>query len=124
GYQDWLLDREWLDRLSSKAEFSSDILAAPNSSNSREAGLRIAASQMFDHLMRFNAASESGASDQPEKFARLVNALSRLTREALAFQKYRDALAKAIVDLKQRDPNRDLAANELLLLVNKMDQTF
>ena len=24
----------------------------------------------------------------------------------------------------ERDPNRDLAANELLLLVNKMDQTF
>src|SRR5881394_1200659 len=33
GYQDWLLEREWLDRLSSKAEFSTDILAAPHSSN-------------------------------------------------------------------------------------------
>src|ERR1051325_5867365 len=94
GYQDWLLEREWLDRLSSKAEFSTDILAAPHSSDLHEAGLRLAASQMFDQLMRFNAASETGASDQPEKFARLVNALSRLTREALAFQKYRDALAK------------------------------
>jgi len=124
GYQDWLLEREWLDRLSSKSEFSADILAAPNSANLHEAGLRIAASQMFDQLMRFNAASQTGASDQPEKFARLVNSLSRLTREALAFQKYRDALAQAIVELKQRDLNRDLAANELLMLVNKMDQTF
>src|SRR5262249_36062266 len=83
-YQDWLLEREWLDRLSSKAEFSTDILAAPHSSDLHEAGLRIAASQMFDQLMRFNVASETGASDQPEKFARLVNALSRLTRQALA----------------------------------------
>jgi len=82
GYQDWLLEREWLDRLSSKSEFSADILAAPNSANLHEAGLRIAASQMFDQLMRFNAASQTGASDQPEKFARLVNSLSRLTREA------------------------------------------
>src|SRR6185369_10177820 len=90
GYQDWLREREWLDRLSSKAEFSTDILAAPHSSDLHEAGLRIAASQMFDQLMRFNAAAASGASDQPEKFSRLVNALSRLTREALQFQKYRD----------------------------------
>jgi hypothetical protein len=124
GYQDWLLEREWLERLSSKAEFSTDILAAPHSSDLHEAGLRIAASQMFDQLMRFNAAAETGASDQPEKFARLVNALSRLTREALAFQKYRDALAKTIVELQKRDPDRDLVANELLMLVNKMDHTF
>jgi hypothetical protein len=124
GYQDWLLEREWLERVSSKAEFSTDVLAAPDSSNLHEAGLRIAAAQMFDQLMRFNAASQNGASDQPEKFARLVNALSRLTREALAFQKYRDALAKAIVELKECDPDRDLVANELLMLVNKMDHTF
>src|SRR5438445_8133756 len=56
GYQDWLIEREWLDRLSSKAEFSADILAAPNSAGLHEAGLRLAASQMFDQLMRFNAA--------------------------------------------------------------------
>jgi hypothetical protein len=124
GYQDWLLEQDWLARVWSKAEFSADILAAPNSAGLHEAGLRIAAAQMFDQLMRFTAASQAGTSDQSEKFARLVNALSRLTREAIAFQKYRDALAKAIVELKQRDPDRDLAAKELLMLVNKMDQTF
>src|SRR5439155_16010305 len=115
GFQDWLLEREWLDRFASKSEFSDDILAAPNSVNLHEAGLRIAASLMFDQLMRFNAASETGDSDQAEKFARLVNALSRLTREALAFQKYRGVFAKTTaVELKQRDPDRDLADNELL----------
>jgi hypothetical protein len=124
GYQDWLLEREWLDRLSSKAEFSTDVLAAPNTSNLHDAGLRIAASQMFDQLMRFNAAAETGASDQPEKFARLVNALSRLNREALAFQKYRDTLAKNTAELKKLDPDRDLDDNELVLLVNRMDKTF
>ncbi len=99
AHQDWLLQREWLERLASKSEFSTDILAAPNSSAIHEAALRIATAQMFDQLMRFSAAmNTAGSTDQPEteKLARLVNALSRLTREALAFQKYRDATTNAV----------------------------
>jgi hypothetical protein len=122
GYQDWLLEREWLDRLTSKAEFSTDILAAPRSSDLHEAGLRIAASQMFDQLMRFNAASETSASDQPEKFARLVNALSRLTREALRYQKYRDVCAQARAQLqKLYDPKRKLSDSERHAIVHLVD---
>src|SRR5207253_3212503 len=64
GHQDWLREREWLDRLSSKVEFSADILAAPDSLNLQEASLRMAASQMFDQLMRFNVVSETGEPDQ------------------------------------------------------------
>jgi hypothetical protein len=127
GYQNWLVEREWLELISSKAEFSADILAAPDSSGLHEAGLRIAASQMFDQLMRFTAVSpeSSEAAGQPEIFARLVNALSRLTREALNFQKYRDASAKAAaIQLKQADPDRDLADSEFDLLVNRMDKVF
>ena len=126
GYHDWLIERDWLERLSSKAEFSSDILAAPDSSNLHEAGLRIAASQMFDQLMRFTAASPESpeSAGHPEVFARLVNALSRLTREALHFQKYRDAIAKAAIELKKLDPDRDLSENEFDLLVNQMDKVF
>jgi len=87
GYHDWLRQREWLEHLTSKSEFSTDILAAPDSSALHEAGLRLAASQMFDQLMRFSASADTTASKgQPEQFSRLVNALSRLTREALAFQ--------------------------------------
>jgi hypothetical protein len=127
GYQNWLVERDWLERISSKAEFSADILAAPDTSGLHEAGLRIAASQMVDQLMRFTAVSPEApdTEGQPEIFARLVNALSRLTREALNFQKYRDASAKAAaVRLKQLDLDRDLSDNEFDLLVNKMDQVF
>jgi hypothetical protein len=127
GYQNWLVERDWLERISSKAEFSADILAAPDSSGLHEAGLRIAASQMFDQLMRFAAVSPESpeATGQPEIFARLVNALSRLTRVALVFQKYRDASANtAAAQLKKLDPDRDLSDNEFDLLVNKMDKVF
>ena len=108
GYQTWLIEREWLEKISSKTEFSSDILATPDSSGLHEAGLRIAASQMFDQLMLFDAANQAsdGSTNHAEKFARLVNALSRLTREALSFQKYRDTTA---AKLAQLDPDRELA---------------
>ncbi|HSU52517.1 MAG TPA: hypothetical protein VLT36_00500 [Candidatus Dormibacteraeota bacterium] len=91
----------------------------------RSLSLRIAAAQLLDQLMRFTASAEADSSGQPEKLARVVNALSRLTREALSLQKYRDALAKtAATELAERDPDRDLADEELRLLVNKMDRTF
>src|SRR6267142_3412438 len=114
GYQDWLRQREWLEHLTSKSEFSTDILAAPDSSALHEAGLRLAASQMFDQLMRFSASANAADSKgQPEQFSRLVNALSRLTREALAFQKYRAATAKEnTLELKRLDPNRKSSEKE------------
>ncbi len=114
GYQDWLRQREWLEHLTSKSEFSTDILAAPDSSALHEAGLRLAASQMFDQLMRFSAtANAADSKGQPEQFSRLVNALSRLTREALAFQKYRAATAKEnTLELKRLDPNRKSSEKE------------
>jgi hypothetical protein len=122
GYQDWLREREWLDRLCSKTEFSADILAAPDSLNLHEASLRVASSQMFDQLMRFNAESETAAPDQLEKFPKLVNALSRLTREALTFQKYRDACAQARAEVKKLyDVNRKLSDSERLAIVRHVD---
>src|ERR1043166_8462642 len=40
GYRDWLLQQEWLDRMTSKSSFSADILFAPETDTFHEAGLR------------------------------------------------------------------------------------
>jgi hypothetical protein len=124
GYQNWLVERDWLERLSSKAEFSADILAAPDSSGLHEAGLRIAASQMFDQLMRFTALSPESTetAGQPEAFARLVNALSRLTRKALNFQKYRDARSRNPAALQElKNPKRELTQEERRAIILQVD---
>src|SRR5436309_15703473 len=61
----------------------------------------------------------------PEILARLVNALSRLTREALAFQKYRDDCAKTVAaELKRLDPKRELSDREDELITQRMDDFF
>ena len=122
GYQDWLQQREWLDHVTAKSEFSSDLLARPNITGLHEAGLRLAASYMLDQLTRFAAL----ASDpHPEIFARLVNALSRLTREAVSLQKYHDACAReALLQLKEADPNRDLTTSDHDIFRKKLEEFF
>src|SRR5204863_4069367 len=81
------------------------------------------ASQMFDQLMLFDAANQAsdGSTNHAEKFARLVNALSRLTREALSFQKYRDTTA---AKLAQRDPDRELPDHEHEAWADRVDLMF
>src|SRR5882762_4450756 len=126
GHQDWLCQRDWLERLASRSEFSTDILSSPDSNGLHEACLRIAASQMLDQLMRFGAASSAEDSQhQTDAFSRLVNALSRLSREALAFQKYRDACAKAVAtELKRLDPTRELSDREHEIIAQRCDDFF
>jgi hypothetical protein len=124
GHQDWLRQREWFEHVTAKSEFSKDLLAAPDSTTLHEAGLRMAAAQMIDQLMRFGAAhDDENSQPDPEQFARLVNALSRLTREALAFQKYHDACAQARLALQElKDPNRELNESETRAIVRKVNQ--
>lgn len=124
GYQDWLREREWYDNVASKSEFSKDLLTAPDVNSLHEAGLRMAAAQMLDQLMRFGAAANSeDAKPDPEAFARLVNALSRLTREALSLQKYQDACTRARAELQElKDPNRELNMEEHRAIVRRVDR--
>ena len=43
--------------------------------------------------------------DDPRSYARVVNSLSRLSKESLNLQKHRDAAAKAVAaELKRLDP--------------------
>lgn len=123
GYQEWLREREWYDNVASKSEFSKDLLTAPDVSSLHEAGLRMAAAQMLDQLMRFGAAANEGQQPDPEAFARLVNALSRLTREALSLQKYQDACNRARAALQElKDPHRELSDNERRAIIRKVDR--
>src|SRR4051812_46741367 len=95
AYQEWLQQRAWLGSIAAKSEFSTDLLAQPESVSLHEAGLRFAAAQMLDQLMRLAAKAPQNAGIPPETLARVVNALSRLTREALAFQKYHHVCDRA-----------------------------
>ena len=80
---------------------------------------------IFDALRDLRAGSlDNKLGGDSAAFARLLNALSRASRETLQLQKYREACAKARAALQPlRDPKRKLTENEnrsLVLLVDNI----
>jgi hypothetical protein len=126
GYRRHLLQQERLALVQANREGAGDIIATDDLTTLPEATLQIVANQYYEFLGDFSPeALREKLSEDPLKYTRLLNVFARMVREIVHLRKFRDASAKAAATrLKQLDPNRDLSDNELLLLVNKMDQTF
>jgi hypothetical protein len=123
GFQDYLSRLERLDYQRAKYEAASDLMLNIDISKIPEAGLQTAAAQIYDLLDRFTPADIAGSlADEPDRYIRMVNSLSRLTREALSIQKYSDARARAA--LRELDPNRELDQNETRSIVRRVDKLF
>jgi hypothetical protein len=121
GFQDHLAHLERLDHQRAKYEAATDLLQNMDVSKLPEAGLQTAAAQIYDLLDKFSPDAIAAAiADQPDKYIRLVNSLSRLTREALAIKKYTDARARAA--LRQLDVHRKLDRDETRAIVRKVDE--
>jgi hypothetical protein len=125
GHQNWLRQRDFLAEITSQSEFAADLVSAPDSLRLHEAALRIAGAQMLDYFMRLGVGSETAgppSQSQTDQLSRLCNALSRLSREAVHFQKYRDEIAKAVaVELKRLNPKRELSDAEDATIMDALD---
>jgi hypothetical protein len=126
GYLDWQGDQQWLEDLRAQQQFGRELLHDQGDTKLNQVVLQVAITQVLQMLRRIAPANLTGKFDtDPANFTRLLNSISRISRESLVFRKYDDATSRAATEeLKQRDLDRDLAAKELLMLVNKMDQTF
>jgi len=63
--------------------------------------------------------------NDPRSYARIVNALSRLSKESLNHQKHRQACAKdAAAELKHLDPSREFSDREHEIITARMDDFF
>jgi hypothetical protein len=123
GFQDYLNRLEHLDFQRAKYEAATDLMLNMDVSKIPEAGLQTAAAQIYDLLDRFTPADIAGSlADEPDRYIRMVNSLSRLTREALSIQKYSDARARAT--LRQLDPHRELDQSENRAIVRHVDKLF
>jgi len=126
GYLDWQGDQQWLEEIRVQQQFGRELLQKDGDTKINQIVLQVAITQVLQMLRHIAPANLTGKFDtDAANFTRLLNSISRISRESLVFRKYDDASARVIAaELQQRDPDRDLAANELSLLVNKMDQTF
>jgi hypothetical protein len=95
GYQDWLKEQSRLDDMRAKREFAMEIVRQNEGSKIHEAGLNMAASQIFELLEDFDAAAmRESLKNDPENYSRIVGALAKISKESLTFQKYRDLVAE------------------------------
>lgn len=120
GHQDWLKNQAWLDSTRSRLDFAIDVIKENEDSDVHHANLHVAATQLIEDL-RSNG--ESLLQSAPEQYVSLVNAISRLSREALNYQKYREACALARAEVtKLLDPDRKLSQEETQAIVNRLDE--
>ena len=121
GHQEWLARQEWRDDL---RERQAELLQDPQSSGFQDVSLQVASMRIFELLQRLDASTLSpNLQDLPPALLRLLGVLPRITREALRYQKYRDACIQARAHLQPlRDPKRELTDSERRAIVRKVDE--
>ena len=126
GYQRHLDQKERLAYVQANREAALDIIASEDTATLPEATLQIIASQYYDLLGDFSAASlKEKLAQDPLKYTRLISVFARLTREILNLKKHREAAAKAAAtELKKLDLNRELSDREHEILTQRMDDFF
>jgi hypothetical protein len=119
GYQDWILEQQWLEEISAQRESASALLDGADDATFQQAVIQLAVAQIFHTLKK------GKLNDDPSNYTRLLNALSRLAREALVMRKYRDLCAKEkLLQPKSLDPKRELTDNDHLLFYAKVEELF
>jgi hypothetical protein len=123
GHQDWLKEQAWIEKTRARQETALDLMGDFDATQVNHAALQLGTLHIFEALRDLGPGSldkrlggDSGA------FARLLNALSRSSRETLQLQKYRDACVRARAELQNlRDPKRPLTEEENRAIVLKVD---
>jgi hypothetical protein len=124
GHQDWLLQQYWQAETRARQEVAADLTQDFDATQVNHAALQLATLHIFQALrdLRSGGLDEKLGGDSAA-FARLINALSRASRETLELQKYRDACASARAAMQPlRDPSRQLTQSETRAIVRNVDK--
>ena len=106
-----------------RRESAADLIQDCDATQVNQSALHLGTLYIFDALRDLRAGSlDDKLGGDSAAFARLLNALSRASRETLQLQKYREACAKARTVLQPlRDPKRKLTDEERRALVLVVD---
>ena len=126
GHQDWLREQAWLREMRRQQETALELLRNHDEAKLHQVVLQIALTQAFQNLRSLIPDNLNGKFDtDPIHYTRFLNAVCRLSREALVFRKYDDICARTVAEeLEKLDINRDISDNEYELLGNRMDHVF
>ena len=95
GHQDWLRQQDRLADMERKREFAFEIAKENEGSKIHEAGLNLAASQIFEMLQDFDpAVMKEMLAEDPENYSKIVTALARISKEALGFERFKQLVSE------------------------------
>ena len=122
GYRHWLHEQEWREDMQQTRAEALEFIGA-DEAKLEQVTLKSASMRLYQIFKQFNAVDFSASLQKnPEAYTRLFSALPRITREALRYQKYRDACAQARAEVqKLYDPNRKLSDSERRAIVRHVD---
>jgi hypothetical protein len=124
GYRRWLREQEWRDDMKQTRAEALECIGGEDDSKLEHVALKTASMRLYQLFKQFDAIDFSASvENKPEAYTRLFSALPRITREALRYQKYRDACSQARTEVqKLKDPHRKLTDSERLAIVHKVDE--
>ncbi len=94
GYQDWLAEQERFEDMKFKREFALQLVKENEGSVVHEAGLQVAASQIYELLTDFDVETlKASLKGDPENYSRIVNAMSKLSETGLKYDRYKAEVA-------------------------------
>jgi len=123
-YQDWLCHEQWREDTRDLQESALELTGDTDPARFNQSALKLASLQIFAALRQLPHGSlDQKLGGDSASFARLVNALSRATREALNAQRYLDACARARAALQElKNPKRKLTQDERRSLILQVDE--
>ena len=91
GYRQWVQERDLKEDLEARRDFAGRLIDAAEDGKLNEAVLQIGVAKLYHLLAGYDQEGlETKLIENPALYARLVNALSRLSRSALDIQKYKE----------------------------------
>jgi len=125
-YRHWLREQHWLAETRVKEEAAAELCQGLEDSHLSQAAVQTTIVQIHEALRDLTSGSlKKMLAKDPRSYARIVNALSRLSKESLSLQKHRQACAKAVAaELKHLDPNREFSDREHEIITDRMDDFF
>jgi hypothetical protein len=94
GYDDWRLEQERITTTRLRQDNITDYLRPTDATHLPEVGLQLTATQLCEFLL--NPQTQQQLTSAPEKFARTISNLCRVTRHLHLLQKYRDDSAREL----------------------------
>src|SRR3974390_3020976 len=112
GYQDYLRECEWRAEFQTLRESAADLSEFTDAARFQQGLLQFALTQVFRALKQGQVDTDS------PNYVRLVHALARLNREALALRKYDGLCAKELLAREEKSLNkkRDREKERALLI--------